>query len=446
MPAEAAASREETLAEDAVRAVELATGSGAGDAWATLTQSRDVEFEYRDGRLEKVKDTTSQNLALRIYADGRYSTHSTTDLDPARLAGFVREAVAITRALEPDEYREITPPELFRNRPETDLDLVDAAVAALDREQRLEWCKTLDAAARDHGRVISATAGVYDGSGHVASASSNGFVGEQRSTYCWFGSEVTLKDRGDRRASDGFYAGGAHVADLPDAAGVGRLALDRALVRLNADKGPTRRATMVVDARAAGALIDRLLRPANARSVQQGQSFWAGRIGKPLFSPVLDIVDDPLIPRGLASRQFDSEGISARAIPIVEAGTIRNLYVDTYYGQKGDMTPTTGDPSNRRVGTGDYSLKALLAAVGDGIYVTSWLGGNADSTTGDFSLGLRGHLVENGSIGAPVGEMNVTGNLADLFARLELVGNDVYPYATTLAPSLVFADVDFSGS
>jgi len=88
----------------------------------------------------------------------------------------------------------------------------------------------------------------------------------------------------------------------------------------------------------------------------------------------------------------------------------------------------------------------LLSAVGNGVYVTSWLGGNADSTTGDFSLGLRGHMVENGQIGRPVGEMNVTGNLKDLFGKLEMVGNDPYPYSSTLAPSLVFVDVDFSGA
>jgi PmbA protein len=218
------------------------------------------------------------------------------------------------------------------------------------------------------------------------------------------------------------------------------------LARLDSRKGLTRKAAMLVDARAAGALVDRLLRPANARSVQQGQSFWAGRMGQTAFSKSLGIVDDPLIARGLASRLFDSEGISAREIPLIEAGTVRNLYVDTYYGRKGDMVPTTGEPSNRRVATGSHTLEELLAAVADGIYVTSWLGGNADNTTGDFSLGLRGHLVEDGRIGAPVGEMNVTGNLVDLFARLELVGNDVYPYATTLSPSLVFADVNFSGA
>lgn len=434
------------LQDRAIEAVELATKAGAGDAWATASQNRDVEFEYRDGQLEKVKDTTSQSLALRLYADGRYSTHSTTDLDPARLAGFVKEAVAITRALEPDAYREITPPELFSARPDAALDLVDGTVATLGREQRIAWCRLLDASARDHSRVISATAGVYDGTGRSASASSNGFTGSREATYCWFGSEVTLKDSGDKRAADWFYAGGSHVADLPDPAGIGQQALERALVRLDAAKGPSRRTAMVVDARAAGALVDRLLRPANARSVQQGQSFWAGRIGQQPFNKVLSIIDEPLIPRGLASRHFDGEGISARAIPLVEAGTVRNLYVDTYYGRKGEMAPTTGEPSNRRVASGRQTLDELLADVGSGIYVTSWLGGNADSTTGDFSLGLRGHLIENGRIGAPVAEMNVTGNLVDLFARLELVGSDVYPYATTLSPSLVFTDVDFSGA
>ena len=95
---------------------------------------------------------------------------------------------------------------------------------------------------------------------------------------------------------------------------------------------------------------------------------------------------------------------------------------------------------------GDHGLAELLSGVGDGVYVTSWLGGNADGTTGDFSLGLRGHMIEDGEIGRPVGEMNVTGNLRDLFTRLELIGNDPYPYSSTLVPSLVFSDVDFSGA
>ena len=430
----------------AAQAVELAQKAGAEDAWSTVNQSRNVQFEYRDGALEKVKDTTSQSLGIRVYAGGRYSSHSTTDLNAERLQDFIAEAVAITAALEPDEYRRITPEALFRDRPGDDLDLVDSTVQALEREQRIAWCRTLDETAHGHEQVISATAGVYDGTQRSASASSNGFLDEQRSTYCWFGASVTLRDAGDKRAEDGFYAGGAHIADLPDPEHVGRKALARTVSRLGSEKGPTVRTSMVVDSRAAASLIGRLLGPANAHSVQQGRSFWAPLIGEQAFNEKLTIVDDPLIARGLASRRYDDEGISARALPLVEAGVVRNIYVDTYYGRKGDMAPTTGSPSNRVVVPGDRGLAELLSEVGEGVYVTSWLGGNADGTTGDFSLGLRGHMIENGEVGRPIGEMNVTGNLRDLFSRLELVGNDPYPYSTTLAPSLVFSDVDFSGA
>jgi PmbA protein len=430
----------------AADAVSLSLESGADEAFAFARQSRDVEFSYRDGALEKVKDATSRNLSIELYVDGRYSTHQTTDLEPDRLRDFVRQAVALTRALEADPFRRITPVELFANRQDTDLDLVDASVGQLDRDRRLEWCTALDAASRTHERVLSATAGIYDGAVVSAAASSNGFSGRQDSTYCWLGSSVTLKDRGDRRASDDFYAGGTHIEDLPAAKNVGSTALERALVRLDSDKGPTAKMTMVVDARAASSLIRRLIGPANAYSVQQGRSFWMPLISRKAFSDKLSIVDDPLIVRGLASRRYDREGIAARVLPIVTDGVIENIYVDTYYGRKAEMEPTTGAPSNVRITAGAQSLDELLAEAGKGIYVTSWLGGNADGTTGDFSLGLRGHLIEDGAIGRPVGEMNVTGNLRDLFSKLEALGNDPYPYATILAPSMLFTGVDFSGA
>ena len=434
------------LQDRAEQAVELAQKAGADEAWVSTSRERDVEFEYRDGALEKVKDTTAQGMSIRIYANGKFSSHSTTDLVPTRLQSFVDEAVAITRALEPDEFRAITPAELFANRSSADLQLVDSTVSMLDRGQRLNWCQALDEASHAHERVISATAGVYDGLHQSAAASSNGFAGTQEQTYCWFGTSVTLKDEGDRRAEDSYYVGGAHVSDLPDASDIGSAALERTLNRLGADKGPTVKTTMLVDSRAAASLLDRLLRPATARNIQQSQSFWSDLLGKKAFSDRLTIVDDPLLVRGLASRHYDSEGISAQAIPLIEDGHARNVYVDTYYGRKAGMTPTTGSASNRVVKTGDRSLQQLLAAVDSGVYVTSWLGGNADSTTGDFSLGLRGHMIENGEIGRAVGEMNVTGNLLDLFNRLEMLGNDVYPYSGTLSPSLVFGGVDFSGA
>jgi len=42
--------------------------------------------------------------------------------------------------------------------------------------------------------------------------------------------------------------------------------------------------------------------------------------------------------------------------------------------------------------------------------------------------------------------MNVTGNIVELFAHLVELGNDPWRYSSTLAPTLVFEGVQFSGA
>lgn len=434
--------RDELLAA-AAAAVEAAQRAGAKDAWATATRSRKVELDLRNGKLEKVADSTSRGLSLRLYVDGRYSAHATTDLRPEQVQAFVAGGVAITRALQPDAHRRLADRALYPERLPA-LELADGKVGQLDRDQRLAWLRAMDARVTGAPKVISAMSAVSDGTTIVAAASSNGFQHAYETTNVGFFAEITLDD-GDKRPEDWMGAWARHVDALPAVEGIADEALRLARARLGMTKGPTRKTTMVVDARAAASLIGRLLGPATANAVQQERSFWRGKLGQPMVSARLTVVDDPLIPRGLGSRPFDGEGLAAARLPLIEAGVLRNLYVDTYYGSKLGAKPTTGGGSNRVVALGARGRDALVAAAKDGIYVTSWLGGNMDGTTGDFSLGARGHLIEGGAIGAPCGEMNVTGNIVELFSRLAEVGNDPWRYSSTLAPTLVFEGVQFSG-
>ncbi|MEQ9076703.1 MAG: metallopeptidase TldD-related protein, partial [Sandaracinaceae bacterium] len=139
-------------------------------------------------------------------------------------------------------------------------------------------------------------------------------------------------------------------------------------------------------------------------------------------------------------------GIAARRLPIVEGGALSNLFVDTYYGRKTELPPTTAGASNLVVAPGERGLAELVRDVEEGYLVTAWLGGNSDGTTGDFSLGVRGHTLSGGRIGGPVQEMNVTGNLLSLFASLVEVGDDPWPYSSRQVPTLVFEGVQFSGA
>ena len=436
----------DTLLDQAARAVELAKAKGAGDAWATAERSRSVEFTGRDGELEKVQQDTSRSISIELYVDGRYSTHSTTSLREGRLESFIAEAVALTRALEPDEHRSLPDPALYEGRADVDLEIVDGSVGSITREQRRTWLEELDTGARDDERVISATGYVSDQQSDGAAVSSNGFSGTWASTAIWVGATTTVQDEGDRRPSGGYWVGTRHVRGQPGVRTIGIEALRRAVRQLGTTKGSTRRTTMVVDPQQGGRLVRSLIQPASARSVHQGRSFWAGKEGQALFSDKLSITDDPLLPRGLGSRLFDGEGIAAAPLALVEAGVVANLYVDTYYGKKSGRAPTTGSSSNIVVASGvDKDLAALIADAGEGVYVTDWLGGNSDPTTGDYSLGVQGHAIVDGELGPFISEMNITGNLSELFGGLVAVGNDPWPHRSTLTPTMVFEGVQFSG-
>ncbi len=436
----------EQLYARAEQALGLAQTLGAQGGFAWASRDRSVETRFRDGALESVQESTSRALSLELYVDGRYSTHSTTDLREDRLQAFVRDAVALTRALQPDPFRQLPDAALYEGRSTADLQLVDAGVHQIDPARRKQWLEALDGTARGAAEVVSVSSWVSDGHAIGAGVSTNGFHGDWESTSAWYGVDVTLKDGEDARPEDGTWAGGHHVSDLPDPVKLAADALSRVRGRLGSQRGPTSKTLMIVEPRAASRLVYALLRPARAAAVQQGRSFWAGKTGERLFSERFSLSDQPLLPRGQASRAFDGEGIAARPLTLVEGGVVKNIFVDTYYGRKAGLTPTTGGGSNLVVAPGKRDLAAILASASDAILVTSWLGGNSDDNTGDFSYGLRGFRVRGGKVGEPVGEMNATGSLSGLFASLVEVGNDPFPYSSVLTPTMVFEGVQFSGA
>jgi PmbA protein len=435
------------LMDRASKALELAIAAGADDARVWASRTREVEYTGRDGTLETVKEATARSLDLTLWVGGRYSSHSTTSLQPDRLRAFVDEAVALTRALQPDPHRALPDPSLYADRTATDLELLDGGIDALESSTREEWLTKLNESLRADERVISATGYVGGTLSESAVLSSNGLEGTNGGTQLWVGGEVTVKDEGDKRPEGSWWVGVRQMEDLPSLEEVANKALEQATIRIGSTKGPTSKTQMVLDPRTASRLIQRLLGAMNARGVYQGRSFYAGKVGEKLFSDKLTITDEPHRPRGLGSRPYDGEGIASQPRTMINGGVVEQLYVDTYYGSKAEMPVNGGGRSNVVVASGsDKDFAGLLYDIGEGIYVSSWLGGNADGTTGDFSFGVRGHHLHKGQVGKPIGEMNVTGNFVDLFSRLAAVGNDPWPYRSTMVPSMVFEGVDFSGA
>jgi len=434
------------LQRKAELAVQLALDVGADDVFAGVSWGRALEYRWRDDKIEKVQEDQSLSLGIRLWVDGRYSGHSTNDLDPDRMRGWLTEAVALTRHLQQDPHRRITPPELYEGRQDVDLDKVDDSLVQLSPDDRIAWCKAIAESASAHDDVISASSAVFDSHGRSASASSNGFVGQRESTSIWYGGEVTISDGDTKRPEAYRYVGGCHQHGLPTATDTGAEALRRVLGRRGASKAPSQRTAMILHPEAGRGLMGRLLGALGAGSIQQKRSFLAEHLGKSVAASVLTMRDEPFLPRLGGSRLYDGEGIATKRRDIIADGVLQTFFVDTYYGNKLGWEPTIGGPSNVVFEHGEHDLDGLCREAGDGILVESWLGGNANMTTGDFSFGVRGHAIRGGEPAEPISEMNVTGNYATLLQQLAAVGNDPVPWSSFRTPTLVFEDIQFSGA
>ncbi len=429
-------------------AVALAGKKGAQGVAAGAYRSRHVEVSWRDGRLEKVSEATSRGLGFELYVDGRYSAVGTSDLRPEALDRFLSDAVALTRKLEPDPYRTLPDPALYGPRAQVDLELEDPSHESLTAARRREIVAEVEAAAREvkgAEGILSVTTSFSDSHSTGYRIHSNGFEGSSRGTDFWIAAEVSAKDPDGRRPEDWSAVGSRFYATLPDAAGVGRTAAVRALSRLGSRKGESAVLPMLVENRCAARLVSFLLNPLSGGSLQQRRSFMEGKLGETIGSPALDIRDDPHVKRGFGSRLYDREGLASRPFQVFKQGKLASYFIDTYYGKKLRTAPTTRGPSNLAWGPGVGDQVELAKAVGEGILVTGFLGGNSNGTTGDFSLGAQGFRIRGGQLGEPVGEMNVSGNHLELWHRLAAVGSDPYPYSAMRTPSLLFEGVQFAG-
>jgi len=171
----------------------------------------------------------------------------------------------------------------------------------------------------------------------------------------------------------------------------------------------------------------------------------ADKLGEKIASPLFTITDDPLLSGGWGSRRFDGEGLTTRRRPIIEAGVLKGLYIDTYYGKKLKKAPTGGSRSNLIFSTGKKDLDALCAAAGKAVLITRFIGGNSNSTTGDFSHGIFGFLIEKGKRTTPLASMNIAGNHLTFWQGLTELGNDPYPHSPYLTPSLRFKPMMVAG-
>ena len=439
----------EKLMDLAKNAALSAKKSGADDARISLSRSRDVSVEWRDGKLDRIQENTKQSLTITLYVDGRYSVNSTSDLREGSVDSYIRNAVMVTKYLAEDPHRHLPDPKRYEGITDADLQIYDSRIGTVSPENRLEAAQALETAAREgqgSDRIISVTSSVSDYEYESVCVATNGLEATEKGTSTWRSASVSIRDEGDRKPRGGDYGGGTHLTDLPAPAVIGRTALSRAIDQLGSKQIATGEYTILVENRAAPTLSRHLFSPLSGGALQQKASYMEGKLDKKVASKQLSIVSEPHLKGGLGTTAWDSEGMATARRPVFENGVLKTYFLDTYYASKLGMEPTSGSAANLVWQGGEHSLEDMIKDTRKGILVTSFLGGNSNSTTGDFSLGIKGFYIEKGRIARPISEMNMAGNHLELWNHLVALGNDPWPYSSNRTPTLRFENVQCSGS
>ena len=431
--------------ELAQQMMEFVRKNGCSNSRISINAGTETSFEYRDEQLEKLQQASENRFSIALFVDGRYGSYSSNRMDKKELEKFIGNAIESTRYLAPDECRTLPNPDLYYKGNDAPDACFDKTIDNLQPDEKLQLAKTtVEEIYKTDPHIISISADYSDSSSFNYLIDSNGFEGEKAQTYFGLSASVSLKGEGDARPESWWYDAALFWNNLQKS-GIGKKALERALRKLGQEKIKSGKYTMVVDNLNVRNLLSPIISALDGNSLAQKNSFLIDKIGKKIASDKLTIIDDPHLPQAMGHRWYDHEGVATKKRAVIENGILRTYYIDTYNANKMKAEPTISGASILAFNQGVKDLDGMIGDLKKGILVTGFNGGNSNNSTGDFSFGIEGFLIENGQLTKPVSEMNITGNILTLWERLLAVGNDARTTSAWRTPSLVFEDVAFSG-
>lgn len=426
-------------------AMRFALQNGCQAARVSIITANNNSFEYRNTQLDKLHQSSENKLYIEFFVDGKYGTFSTNRIEKAGLETFIKEGIVSTGYLAPDTLRQLPNPDRYYKGDSQGLDLYDNSFESISTDKKLDIARqAVEEIYESDKRIISITSSYDDGVGAEYMVASNGFEAESIDSAFNLTVEVALKTDSDARA-ESYWFDSSIYWDYLKKTGIGKTALERSLRKIGQRKIQSGRYDMLLDNTTASRLFSPIMGAMYGTALQQKNSFLLDKLGQQITSGKLTIIDTPHLARSFGARWFDGEGVATKERVIIDKGILQTYFIDTYNSLKMDIEPTIASPSIIQTTPGSQSFDGLLQSVQKGIWITGFNGGNSNPTTGDFSFGIEGFLIEGGIVTTPVSEMNITGNILVLWKNLAEVGNDPRESSPWRLPSLLFSDVNFSG-
>jgi PmbA protein len=435
------------LRDIAIAAVDHAKRGGADQAEAEVTQGSGLNVTVRMGELETLEHNVDKSLGVTVYVGGRKGSASSGDFSTDAVKAAVDKALTIAKYTSPDpcagladaNLMAVTIPDLDLYHP-WDIDVARATeLAKICEDAGFAVDERID---NSEGASVSASESEF------FYANTHGFVGGYKGSAHYIGCAMLATD-GEAMERDDWYTSHRVPGSLDDAASVGRTAGERTIARLNPRKLSTQSAPVIFTPQLAAGFLGHGISALYGGSLYRKTSFLLDSVGQQIFSPIINIVDDPHILRAYASSPFDGEGVACSKRAIVEDGVIRGYFLSAYSARKLNLQSTGNAGGNHNLlvnPTVKGDTKTLARQMQRGLIVTELMGQGVNPVTGDYSRGAAGFWVENGEIAYPVSEITIAGNLLDLYKRIVAIGDDIDQRGSKWVGSMLVDSMQIAGA
>jgi len=398
----------------------------------------------------------TRGLSLRGLYQGKMGYAATEAFDEEAVGQLVRAVKESAELTEDEDIQEI-----YRgDEAYPEVDNYNPALDAVEESRKLQLIQDIEkkALAMDERIVALNYNMISTSSGATRIVNSYGLNLSHRDNMAVVYASATAKE-GERVSTGAGFKVTRNFDEL-DADAIAREAVDEALFMLHAAPVPSGTYRAVIDAKCMPDLLGTFAGVFSAESAQKGLSLLAGKEGEMIASEAVTLLDDPLLPGGLASQPFDAEGVATFTKAVIENGKLTTLLHNLKTARKAGVK-TTGNaakggyasavdvsPSNFYLKPGEKSKEELLSDMGDGLVITevSGLHAGANPISGDFSLIAQGYTVKDGKKDQPVEQITVAGNFYQLLKNIRAIGSDLtFPGSPIGSPSVDVGEIAVAG-
>lgn len=408
------------------------------------------------GEINNYTVNSTRGLSLRGLYQGKMGYAATEAFDQDAVSQLVNAVMESAQLVEDEDVQEIY-------RGDESYPTVDNYYPALDQvdeSRKLQVVLDIERYAKEKDpRVLQLAYNmISSSSGETRIANSYGLNLGHKENMVFAYASVLAKE-GERVATGGAFAIERNFEKL-DAKKIADEAVEEALFMLKAAPVPSGTYRAIFHAKCMPDLMGVFSGIFSAEAAQKGMSLLAGKEGEMIASPVVSLMDDPLLPGGLGSAPFDAEGVASTTKAVIENGKLTTLLHNLKTARKAGVK-TTGNaakagyagavnvsPTNFFFLPGEKSLEEMMADMGDGLVITevSGLHAGANMISGDFSLIAQGYTVKDGKKDAPVEQITVAGNFYQLLKNIRALGSDLcFPGSSVGSPSVDVGEISVAG-